>query len=913
MGKDLEKKYSNALYAKGVNPLTEVDKNLKDDAFSQKKKIWDLAKMEGLVKNDPKLSSIYEKMSTQGREKYGYHYNETIMNILFNEYVMNSPKYLTKYRNAVPVEKRRSRKKDSDSGYDIELKKNIDKVVMDKTNKKNTEMTEDKDPCWKGYKQYGMKTKDGKEVPNCVKEEDEMDETTTSASSGQYSAKAGYDKSHNVYEEDEINEHHLEAKEDKISFIQKHKPQEYTIDKLEAMSDEEVDNKYRSIEKELGLDAYQNESDDNVNTKRNNKINYIMHYFDDLSDYFYEVGDYDDVIAHLEDLDDQQLDRAYKNVKIELSTLDETTTSTSSGQYSTPHAFASTKSKPRHSTSPIYDGGEMVKENYLIDPSRFEMIFESIDGYMNNMNEESEDEMKDSILNYMIKDNPSDRNEIEKWVDTLEPESIKTIYTELGSNLNEDIKGIKTLINKRKENKKAKNEGIEDIMDSQSSMTKDTEQSMGDDMQNLGGGSMIGEDGHCRADEVPVEGVPAGEKGSCRKKTTKVDDKKSKNMEDNKEKTDDKEKLGKDDEGKQKENSNDPNKYNLEYRKKRQQDKEKRLKQHNKQEKKKEDVVEENLNFMENYDKYMKSLDEERKSTSMLNLDKIKKQTADLTNKELMKNLDNTMHDIDMGETHVDQQEEIGDAQKMSADIEKEKMKDHDFESFENVGNSTNKNNKEIPKRNATTDEEEEIALERGLGMSDIVYDNKPDERFEERMKDDMGDDLYDLRQKKLDHRAKAPMYNKDTMPTEDGDDKKQYNKYKKENMGESVVTGKYKNERGQNKFVDFMISECESVDEVNNELVPLNLDGMGNRYTQNVHESSMREDMDVFNFYLNQMTNKVVKKQSTGKVMMNESEEKKNNANSINEEAMNKMKYLWNYEGKSFVDTKETKKYRGF
>lgn len=26
----------------------------------------------------------------------------------------------------------------------------------------------DKDPCWKGYEQVGMKTKDGKEVPNCV-------------------------------------------------------------------------------------------------------------------------------------------------------------------------------------------------------------------------------------------------------------------------------------------------------------------------------------------------------------------------------------------------------------------------------------------------------------------------------------------------------------------------------------------------------------------------------------------------------------------------------------------------------------------------------------------------------------------------------------------------------------------------
>ena len=26
-----------------------------------------------------------------------------------------------------------------------------------------------KNPCWKGYKKAGMKTKDGKKVPNCVK------------------------------------------------------------------------------------------------------------------------------------------------------------------------------------------------------------------------------------------------------------------------------------------------------------------------------------------------------------------------------------------------------------------------------------------------------------------------------------------------------------------------------------------------------------------------------------------------------------------------------------------------------------------------------------------------------------------------------------------------------------------------
>jgi hypothetical protein len=28
---------------------------------------------------------------------------------------------------------------------------------------------EKKNPCWKGYKQIGMKIKDGQKVPNCVK------------------------------------------------------------------------------------------------------------------------------------------------------------------------------------------------------------------------------------------------------------------------------------------------------------------------------------------------------------------------------------------------------------------------------------------------------------------------------------------------------------------------------------------------------------------------------------------------------------------------------------------------------------------------------------------------------------------------------------------------------------------------
>jgi hypothetical protein len=41
---------------------------------------------------------------------------------------------------------------------------------------KDSEMKEAKDPCWTGYKQVGMKKKNGKEVPNCVPEEFDLEE-----------------------------------------------------------------------------------------------------------------------------------------------------------------------------------------------------------------------------------------------------------------------------------------------------------------------------------------------------------------------------------------------------------------------------------------------------------------------------------------------------------------------------------------------------------------------------------------------------------------------------------------------------------------------------------------------------------------------------------------------------------------
>jgi len=58
----------------------------------------------------------------------------------------------------------------------------VDKKIMKKREKgempdhPKSKYTEDKGPCWDGYKQVGMKKKGGKQVPNCVPEEVALDE-----------------------------------------------------------------------------------------------------------------------------------------------------------------------------------------------------------------------------------------------------------------------------------------------------------------------------------------------------------------------------------------------------------------------------------------------------------------------------------------------------------------------------------------------------------------------------------------------------------------------------------------------------------------------------------------------------------------------------------------------------------------
>lgn len=75
--------------------------------LSQKKQIWNLSKMETMIANDETLTNKYNEMAVDGSFKFGYHWNEVIVNLLFNEYVLQDPRYMEKYLNTVAKEKKR--------------------------------------------------------------------------------------------------------------------------------------------------------------------------------------------------------------------------------------------------------------------------------------------------------------------------------------------------------------------------------------------------------------------------------------------------------------------------------------------------------------------------------------------------------------------------------------------------------------------------------------------------------------------------------------------------------------------------------------------------------------------------------------------------------------------------------------
>ncbi len=217
--------------------ISEIDSSL-NEAEKEKKKtiVFNLAKMEYVVHNDPDLSEFYNKMVEENKDLYGYHYNEAIMNIIFNVKVLKNDKYLRMYKNA-PVKKKKRRDK-----YGAEDLKTPSTKRREKLEKERE------------------KRKEKKKMQN---------ETTSASGSGAYAspyAWAGGSKPMRrepiwkggvvIQEGDEtLLEHHLNTKEEKIEFIINNVGDKYgSEEELFDLTDNALDVVYLNVEKEMGID-----------------------------------------------------------------------------------------------------------------------------------------------------------------------------------------------------------------------------------------------------------------------------------------------------------------------------------------------------------------------------------------------------------------------------------------------------------------------------------------------------------------------------------------------------------------------------------------------------------------------------------------------------------------------------------
>lgn len=1249
MGKNFDRKYTQQMRKEHIphDYLKETDTLLNEKEQSIKKKIFNLSKMEALVHSDPVLSAVYNEMAEDGDEKYGYHYNETIMNLIFNEYVLNSGKYLQKYKMAIPKEKKRRDKSgihQLQQAGKAEQKKQLPttkkQLPQQKTESKlhNNSLpgTIEEDETSGnfaivngfGYDQERDGTRRNEKYYDTMKEP--IKETTNNeflkietpigsqddqlfinvVNQGIDSHLEGFTKSKfNVndtsigkrrafnfhkeeipvlvrrleeigtdeaiqwaedikdeayLEENLVKEHHLDTREDKIDFILSRQydtnDSEWAYEKneLENYTDDNINNIYRQLEKQLGM--YDVEETTGAASS---------------GAFSAPLGHQRRQFAEGENKDEK---------KIEDNEIDETTTSTSSGAYETPRIWAGKGKKAKVKKEPAWKGGKIIGEtNYLTDSIGFKKFINEMenddpcwDDYKQygmktkdgkevpNCVPESEEinefEMSDTQVPTMAEDNMYSPDKL-KNIDT---ETLGRYYVDLmnvvqkyqnvakESGIKDDIESIKNVLEHRPDkspeienaikekgnwfkrlfgfgegideqmpkitpqdkqtinaldqdlqkdgidlrvNEKAKSKSQQQTAgaalsakrketdsselrgaskEMYNSMTADeledfagtkhknlpnkvegigatvgatvgavggaalTKSPMGSkiggaienkfDKNNLGeikegneeealafaqkfqqlldklnkpfeqltpkektnlfmllgigsekemgmGESIIdqppfedrdsttmklkqdsmemtpsvspiggigeqldekqqevnvsndnalrdfGKSKHgfggrnkkkyiegnkepiepktmkkltneqvnedvstrtkCKRDEEPVPGVPINKPGGCRKKDSVY------NKEEEKK-----------------------NPHNIEARRKRLAKYEKEL------EAKKNEYQKELEKNKKEMDKQKKKseVSEDKKPSSLVMKDRLGKENEQNFEQDFKNsNLENYIQMQDELKAK-DQYDEVGDnPYEMGEKLEKEHLKNTDGKTLKNVGDSTNDQGDEIPKRNLTDDEQSDVNMLR-KGQQDWVYDNEPSERFEERMKKDMGEEIYNQRKKKMEFQADAPMYNKDPQPVDDTKVKKdQFDKYKtgwnkRNGIGESMVTGKYRDEFGNVKFINFKLNETVEIEKPCEDCLKLNLEAVGNVFTSKVNENNeMRQIIDSFEFYMN--GNKV-SRVKTGKQTLTESNKK--NENVISEQ-MEQMKKLMGYDPSKHMNTDGVKKNRNF
>jgi hypothetical protein len=842
--KKFEKNFNATMNKHGVKNLNEVDSALNEAELSLKKKIFSLPKMEALVFSDPKLSAKYEDMAENGAEKYGYHYNETIMNILFNSYVLHSPKYLQKYKMAIPKKKKR---RDASGINQLKL---AGEKKMDKQN--DTNETAGTGGAGGGIALNG---------------------------SGQYT-----DKLREESFEDEINN---EPDNENDSIVSSN-GSKLSVSCAGKFIGEFIEDQ----------DAY-----DAVNKWKTNNNYYPTTWF---------VSDHGNAWP----VDDNG------------NEINETTGSASSGQYSGPAAWGSgdlmkANGKANAKTKLFVAGGTIIQENkknYLIDPTGFEKYYNQLnenvsdgdyikqhsDAYsVDGMNNDNKNIVKTDIQTGVLdKPNLEYVNEKAKSVaqqrlfgmahavqkGTLNPNKVSADVKKIAKTVSE--KDVDDFASTKHENLPEKiDEGLQDTVQYVSDRKGEEPFTLngikwqfvnakypdgkmdigvyrfGHDLvydylkwkeeMNINEESMIDDSQNTMA----LKASPTGTQGSNMGMTTGG--------------------------GSMSESYN-----------------------------KLLEKINNELNAFSVHHNKLKKMTEDRKPSALVLKDRLGNDNAKNFKSDLKNSSISKLVDIENSLEYKDQQTDIKDPYKLGQDIENKALKTGDMKSGEalkNVGDSANNDGDEIPKRNLSKEEQEEVNKYR-LGLGDLVYDNEVGKRFEDRMKSDMGDTLYQQRQEKLKFRSKAPMYNKDTQPVEDGIEKVQFNEDKsgwneREGIQETMVTGKYFDVLGKKRIIDFNLNEAVLIKTSAPSFFEINFDGLGNTYTSKVDiNETVVKSINENKFYTDGKKVFMIKN-SVQKLNENEQKDKKPVIN----EQFNKMKHLVGYKPANYTVTTNIKKNRGF
>ena len=904
------------------NPhLNEVNVLLNEKEMSFKKKIFSLPKMEALVHSHPRLSEIYREMAADGEERYGYHYNETIMNIIFNDYILNDSELLQLYKKTPPKKKKR---RDKSGIKKLQKELGSDEMKDKQANKEKSEEKPEKDkgvseggisieglpakgqqPAVHGGKIVdtgagdGLSSEDKKLKNTEVKSVDTVtkpphkkvdnktykigveETTTTGGVGGGAFGSGGY-----------ATPHAWAGQGDLMGGSKKKEKKGKVLTKALREGDENYLIDSSTFEK------YYDELNESVDSNINDFVNEFMrkHIREEAKSKAQQrfMGAVRGV---------QKGETKPSDVSPEIRKAARDMKSSDVRDFAgTKHDKLPEKVNEHHKHTPE-DQAQFIADNVAVD-SKFKDVNYTLNTYTPTQIKIIYDllEKKMGLRETKINEHHIDTTDSYKLAEFI---IVGTLYSQ-GNEMPDS--GLLRLM-------------VGDMQRRNSLGQLNRKYKMVE--RNLG------EDGIAEVDAI-ISGLNETETsiitGSNQSMTFKPQPEGDLGSIP----------MGMQDTGglrESEENNKDINKKHMKEEKDKDQTLDKkpddkidweRVKELDKKPLVKDkftspidgsemfEELNEELEAFSIHHKKLKTMTEDRKPMTLVLKDRLGKDNIANFKKDMKDSATKDVVKMEKDMAWKEQQQEVGDnPYKMGEDIEKEVLKNTKGDALKNVGNSANPKGDEVPKRNLTDDEQSEVDMYR-LGQQDIVYDNKPDERFEERMKEQMGDAMYDQRQKKMEFRGKAPMYNKDSQPMHDTkSDKVQFNKEQsgwneREGLGEGHVTGRFMDELGKRRLLDFELDEVNIIlgDKLNENHFKLDFTGLGNVYDSkgNLNES-INNTLNSHMFYTD---GKVVVAVKNTKKSLNEGEQKKEKE--VVNEQFGKMKHLLGYNPKDFINTKNNK-----